>query len=406
MRRLATPLTFSVALLLGLSIPARAQENLRREIQESQLRLQRIREERAGLQREMERLRSQVRDIAGELANVERQRDATARLLQQLDFQAEALSSTVATITEQLALTRERLYRRQTALRQRLRAIYKRGPLHAVRVLLGAESFGDLLTRYKYLHLAALYDRLLVGDIQHLERELAAKERELAASLAQIEGLKNEKLEELARLESLEAEHQKTLRLYRERQDRTQGRLAQLARDEERLTDVIAELERKRAEAERARTASAAAPRRPASLTTRDLGSLPWPVEGRLVYRFGPERRPNGVVLRWNGIGIGAPVGTPVRAVEAGTVVMARPFEGYGPTVMVSHGGGYYTLYLYLQDIAVSEGEEIAAGQVVGTVGGEKTPEGPHLEFQVRAPLRGIPEPVDPLDWLRGKAES
>jgi murein DD-endopeptidase MepM/ murein hydrolase activator NlpD len=75
--------------------------------------------------------------------------------------------------------------------------------------------------------------------------------------------------------------------------------------------------------------------------------------------------------------------------------------------VMVSHGGGYYTLYLYLQSVTVSEGQSIMAGQTIGTVGGEQTPEGPHLEFQVRAPVRGtIPEAVDPLTWLRSRAGS
>ena len=47
------------------------------------------------------------------------------------------------------------------------------------------------------------------------------------------------------------------------------------------------------------------------------------------------------------------------------------------------------------------EGQSILAGQVIGTVGGERTPQGAHIEFQVRAPVRGtIPEPVDPLAWL------
>ena len=145
----------------------------------------------------------------------------------------------------------------------------------------------------------------------------------------------------------------------------------------------------------------------PGSISTRDLGTLAWPVDGRIIYRFGPERRPNGVVLRNQGIGIATAAGTPVRAVEAGTVVLARPFEGYGPTVMVSHGGGYYTLYLYLARIEVTEGQTIAAGQTIGTVGGEQTPEGPHIEFQVRAPVRtGVPEAVDPLRWLRERAGS
>jgi len=81
---------------------------------------------------------------------------------------------------------------------------------------------------------------------------------------------------------------------------------------------------------------------------------------------------------------------------------MAGPFEGYGPTVVVSHGDGFYTLYLYLEEIGVVQGRRIERRQVVGTVGGSDTPEGPHIEFQVRGPVNGgTPQAMDPLAWLR-----
>jgi murein DD-endopeptidase MepM/ murein hydrolase activator NlpD len=128
-------------------------------------------------------------------------------------------------------------------------------------------------------------------------------------------------------------------------------------------------------------------------------------VEGNLVYRFGPDRKPDGIVLKNQGIGIGAPAGTPVTAVESGVVEFAGAFPGYGPTVIISHGGGYRTLYLYLQSsIAVQVNQQVRAGQTIGTVGGERTAEGAHIEFQVRVPVNGVIEPVDPLNWLRGRA--
>jgi murein hydrolase activator len=144
-----------------------------------------------------------------------------------------------------------------------------------------------------------------------------------------------------------------------------------------------------------------AAPPAPAaagSITRGSFGSLPWPVAGRLAYRFGRETLPNGTAIRWNGIGIAAGAGTPVRAVASGKVVLASPFEGYGPSVVLDHGGGYYTLYLHLDQLGVREGADVTAGQTVGTVGGQSTPQGPHIEFQLRAPGG---QAVDPLPWLR-----
>jgi septal ring factor EnvC (AmiA/AmiB activator) len=393
------------AVLLLLATAGTAWAQSQQEIRESQLRLERIRKEREELQSEMERLRSQVHDINAHLVNIERQVAASTAVLQELDFQSAALTLSADSTTRQLLRARDRLRERQVLLRHRLRSIYKRGPLHTARVLLTAESFAELLNRYRYLHLIALSDRALITEVGDLERDLASRERKLTGELELLRQLQAEKAEELGQLRSIGAEQEKTLGTVRRQERQTQGRLEQLARDEARVTNLIAELERKRLEEERRRAVAGNRAATAGTITTRDLGALEWPVEGNLAYRFGVERRPNGVVLRWNGIGIAAQPGTPVRVVEGGTVVMAGPFEGYGPAVVVSHGAGFYTLYLYLRSINVREGQQVAAREVIGTVGGEKTPEGPHIEFQVRAPARnGPPEPVDPLVWLRQRS--
>ncbi|NIQ52962.1 MAG: peptidoglycan DD-metalloendopeptidase family protein, partial [Gammaproteobacteria bacterium] len=57
---------------------------------------------------------------------------------------------------------------------------------------------------------------------------------------------------------------------------------------------------------------------------------------------------------------------------------------GYGPSVIVSHGGGYYSLYLYLSELLVTAGDRVEQGQPIGRVGGAGTPEGPHIELQIR----------------------
>jgi septal ring factor EnvC (AmiA/AmiB activator) len=355
-----------------------------------------------------------VRDASDELANIARQREASASALLELDYQTQLLTETADSLEMQLASTQAQVRRRTNQLGRRLRAIYKRGPLHSVRVMLTAESFADLLNRYRYINILARRDRAMIDEVRNLERSLVAQNRALQETMQQIELLRAQKETEVAELERLEQQREAALRQYRNAQTRTESRLERLAEDERAMTSLIARLERERIERERAaanraRGAGVTAPAAdaPGSISTRDLGTLAWPVDGRIIYRFGPERRPNGVVLRNQGIGIATAAGTPVRAVEAGTVVLARPFEGYGPTVMVSHGGGYYTLYLYLARIEVTEGQTIAAGQTIGTVGGEQTPEGPHIEFQVRAPVRtGVPEAVDPLRWLRERAGS
>jgi len=270
-------------------------------------------------------------------------------------------------------------------------------------VLLGAESFGDLLNRYRYLRLMADYDRSLVNRVEQLETALLEQNEALQESLRELELIRNQKVGEVQELTQIELDREAALQRYRQTAQQAESRLDQLEADIARLTGLVDDLERRRLEEER-RRAVAGRETGPATLEAADAGSLQWPVDGEVIYNFGRETQPNGTVLRWNGIGIAAARGTPVRAVRSGTVVLAGPFEGYGPTVVVSHGDGFYTLYLYLEDIGVIEGRVVDAGQVVGTVGGQSTPEGPHLEFQIRAPLDGgSPQAMDPLQWLRSR---
>ncbi|HEX6308614.1 MAG TPA: peptidoglycan DD-metalloendopeptidase family protein [Longimicrobiales bacterium] len=395
------PLSLLALLALLLAAPAAAQQSsIQRDLRASQLKLDSIQAERSRLQREMETLRTRVRDASRELVNIERQMETSRSAMLELEFQTELLTQNVAAATSEHEATRTKLAQKTDDLHDRLRSIYKRGRLHSAQVILAARSFSDLLNRYKYLNMMAIYDRMVVQEFTRLERQLARQEQELRESLARLDQLREEKAVEVAELERAESQRQKTLRDFRLQESRTASRLDELEREQQRITGTIAELERRRREEEAGR----AGPALPASISTRDLGSLPWPVDGDVLYRFGPDRKPDGIVLKHQGIGIAAPAGTAVRAVESGVVEFAGTFPGYGPTVIVSHGGGYRTLYLYLQGISVAVGQQVRAAEQIGTVGGERTAEGAHIEFQVRVPLDGGIEPVDPLAWLRARA--
>jgi murein hydrolase activator len=173
-------------------------------------------------------------------------------------------------------------------------------------------------------------------------------------------------------------------------------RLQQIGLAEARLGSVISSIED-------ARRRAAARPNAPApaasTLATRDIGRLDWPVEGTILYRYGRVVNPNNTTTRWNGIGIGATIGTSVRAVESGVVVVAAPIGTYGPTVIVQHGGGDYSVYGSLSHIDVRKGARVDRGDVLGAVGRTDPDLPAHLHFEIR---RGQGHSVDPLDWLRG----
>jgi murein hydrolase activator len=414
-RRTSAAVAFGAALLLGAGPhgPSEVAAQVT-EITESQQRLEQIRRERARLRQELDQLRSRVRDASGEVRNLESQLATSTELLREMEFQISETQYQIERTSDELVELQDRLGHRKDVLHRRLADIYKRGPLHSQEVLLSARSFSDLLNRYKYLFLVARQDRALVREVQGLQNQLLTRDRALQRAMNQLEILKQERVVEHGQLASLEDQRRRALTGFQARERAVQQQDRQLEQDEQRLAAMIAEFERRRREEERRaearreeeRRRAAAAGRAPpstatapaATITAAARGSLVWPLDGRLIYQFGRMVQPNGTAIRMNGIGIAAPAGSPVRAVEAGTVMLAGPFEGYGPTVVVSHGEGFYTLYLYLRELSVQEGAQIMRGSVVGTVGGTNRPEGAYIEFQLRAPGG---EAVDPLLWLR-----
>lgn len=367
------------------------------EIEESRRRLNRIQQERTALRDEIRQLETRVLDFTEQVELVSREIDNSNRMLEEINYQLDRYQEQIAETTTELEATRDKLAQRKEDLHGRLRDMYKRGPLQTMRVLLGAESVADLLNRYRYMSLIARHDRQLVAEVEALEDQLLARERELRDALAEVEVVRATRATEHASLETLRGRRRAALAAAQQEQQTTTNQLEQLEEDARQLAALISTLEARRRELEARATAAPAV----GTLSESSAGSLGWPVDGTLLYRFGTQPQPNGTLLRWNGIGIAAAEGTDVRAVEGGRAVMAGPFEGYGPTVVLSHGGGYYTLYLYLNDIRVQEGETVARGQIVGSVGGSRTPEGPHIEFQIRAPGG---EAVDPLTWLQQRS--
>ncbi|HZG46316.1 MAG TPA: M23 family metallopeptidase [Allosphingosinicella sp.] len=108
------------------------------------------------------------------------------------------------------------------------------------------------------------------------------------------------------------------------------------------------------------------------------------PVQGRMTSGFGHRTHPIfGYARMHAGIDFGAPYGSPIVASANGQVTSAGWDGGYGNAVRISHGGGLTTLYGHMSRLAVSPGQPVAAGQVIGYVGSTGVSTGPHLHYEL-----------------------
>lgn len=395
-------LALPTALLVPLRIhaqqsPPPPQQSAADRIKEQKDELERIRQERADLEKRMQDLQSTVHDLAEERTNIERQADATARVVRGLDRQISALNDEENDATANLIRAQDELAIKRAVLRNRVREIYKRGALYSVEAMLSAQSFGELVARYKYLHLVAQRDRALVIRVETLGKQIGNQRQMLVTLRNDVEDSRQQKADEEKRLLTLDEQRAKSLAQAQAKEKQAESRLAQIAKDEARVGSVIAALE---AERKRLEGRGGASVPSNSTLRTSDFGRLDWPVEGSIIYQFGRLVNPNNTTIRWDGIGIAAPEGTPVKTVAAGVVALVNESLGtYGRTVIIQHGGNDYSIYSSLGKITVAKGAKVAKGDVIGTVGKSDPDMEPHLHFEMRPGQRA----VDPLEWLRSR---
>ena len=387
----------SALFVLSVLSPPSLQAQTDTEVEQSKRRLEEIRRERDRLQEQQQQLQGQVHDVNDELSNLERQRESTQRIVNEIERQIGGLASQLDRSSAEMILAEDNLADRRAVLERRLVDIYKRGPLYTFQALFAAESFGDLLSRYKYLYLTSRQDRALVTDVESLRNRVVSERNTILDVRNQLARTREEREAEYTKYTDLAQARERRLQELQRSARNTERRLTTLQKDEARLNGLLAALERARRD-EATRGAARGGVGTPGSITTADIGKLDWPVEGTIVYRFGRDTLPSGGIIRWNGVGIAAAVGTPVKAVEAGKVRLVGQFGTYGLTIVLEHGNGYYSVYSHLQSAGVKLGATVAKGDALGTVGGENSDYGPHLHFEIRGENQVA---LDPTEWLR-----
>lgn len=124
-------------------------------------------------------------------------------------------------------------------------------------------------------------------------------------------------------------------------------------------------------------------------------GRIPWPIQGSVLKTFGSERVGNK--LRWEGMLISSPSGTPVKAVHYGRVIFSDYLRGHGLLIIVDHGTGFMSLYAHNQTLYKTLGEWVDTGDTIATVGNSGGQKQSALYFE----LRRDGKPTNPKSWLK-----
>src|SRR4051794_3266094 len=345
-------------------------------------------------------LRNQIADVTSRIRSLEQQAGDVSTRLQTLEADLALHQERLAKLTELYNVQTKKLHFLQRQYRaavdrlnRRLVDIYETDDVSTLAVVLSADSFQEMLDQIDYLNQIGSLDKRIaraVGEAKVQMRQAQGRTRNVNASV-----------EAETRVISMRAEQQRSIR---DELVSAQGRLSDVRSQQKVSLDKLSATEQAEAgemdalQLQSANLASqiraaqqrATATTSPGSGTPSHAGFV-WPVSGPVTSPFG---------WRWGrmheGIDIGVAYGTPIHAAASGTVIYCGWMEGYGNLVAVDHGNGIATGYAHQSSIAVTCGQRVAQGQVVGYVGSTGHSTGPHLHFEVR--VNG--SPVDPLGYL------
>ena len=339
---------------------------------------QRIRE----LQREADRLAAQTGTLLGELRKLHVEREIRAEAVTKADAELALVTTSLADTTARVKALEAQRIAGTPGVRERLVEIYKRGRGGYVGLLLAADDLRALGRMTRGVTAVARLDRLRLDEHRRTVRAAREAIAELETRQATLARAQDEALKARRALDAAVAAHNR--------------RLDELDARRDLAAQYVGELQSAAAALQRQVTGLPS--NSPATLPlTPFRGALEWPVNGRIVSRFGTGAADRfGTAITRNGIEIAVTEAQQVRAVHGGTVAFAAPFVGYGTLVILDHGGNAFTLYGHLAEAFVGVGARVERGSTVGRAG--QNPAGQAVAyFEVRIDGR----PVDPVQWLR-----
>ncbi|TAK01540.1 hypothetical protein EPO44_09025 [bacterium] len=356
---------------------------------EAEKELEGIKKKMAREKREITKVQKREGSVLQSLEKIEEALERKNTELKRVNSRLEAILADMQKKEDEAGKIASSLKARRELLKRRARALYKWQRSGSPFVLLnGSLSVTELMQRRRYLELTLAYDQDLVKLLRGESARQEAVGKELARKRKDVDEQRRAlvEIQESVRLER--EKKREILSSLRREKDTHVRALKELEQAALRLQKMMDEISRK----------SVVQPA-PAGVGFEAMrGKLDLPVRGEVMGGFGKTRHPEfSAELFRKGIDIEAPIGEEIRAVEAGKVVFADRFSGYGRMIIVDHGQRYYSVYAHLSDLIKKTGEPVQKGEPIGLVGDSDSLAGARLYFEIRKDGK----PVDPLPWFK-----
>ena len=359
------------------------------------------------MKKEIEELSSKLRKAninetttSKRITNLDEELALVNKLIQSLKKEESSNRTKVNNLKGRIKTKEDELELLRKRYEQRIRNTYLKGRVSDLEKVLSSTSWRQAVYRTQYLKIISSIEQTMTKEIEGILLTINKDKLKLESLLRQSISLKRDKQKQMSSLRKMRIRREKELNRIRQDKSALANYMQEKSAGVKQLESIIKKVLEDKARFEREERIR----QQQQALKTKEFnllkGQLPWPTEGRVILKFGKQWNPRLKTTTDNpGIDIKGQPGSPIRSTMSGVVTTITYIRGYGTTVIIDHGGGFYTVYSHVTNIQTQVDSEVRSGDVIAYMGDSGSVNGSKLHFEVW----GKGQKLDPEKWLMKK---
>ena len=356
------------------------------------------------MKKEIEELSSKLRKAninetttSKRITNLDEEIALVNKLIQSLKKEETSNRNKVNVIKDRIKTKEDELELLRKRYEQRIINTYQKGRVSDLEKVLSSTSWRQAVYRTQYLKIISSIEQKMTKDIENILLAINKDKLKLESLLRQSISLKRDKQKQMTSLRKMRIKREKELNRIRQDKSALANYMQEKSAGVKQLESIIKKVLEDKARSEREERIR----QQQQALKTKEFnllkGQLPWPTEGRVISKFGKQWNSRLKTTTDNpGIDIKGQPGSPIRSTMSGVVTTITYIRGYGTTVIIDHGGGFYTVYSHVTNIQTQVDSEVRSGDVIAYMGDSGSVNGSKLHFEVW----GKGQKLDPEKWL------
>ena len=382
----------------SLAFSQRTQRDFERELKAQNSAIQSLKDEIETTKKRINSENKKEKSSVRKVSNLSEEISLLQKLVKELFKEEKLLITDISRMERKINQNENNLEELRKLYAKRLSTMYKKGQISNLERVLSSTSWRQAIYRSKYLKIISKIDRETHDTIRALLIEVGKQKLVLESALRKKRYLKREREKTLSQVRSKKKKEQRELTRIRKSQKELKNYLSekqvgmnQLEVIIKKIREDIARLERE----ERIRKQQMA-------LSSKEFpklkGQISWPAEGRVAAKFGRQWNPKLKTTTENpGIDIKGKPGSEIRSVLGGVVTTITFIRGYGTTIIIDHGSGFYTVYSHVTNVETNVDSQVNSGDVIAYMGDSGSINGAQLHFEIW----GEGKKLNPENWLK-----